>query len=204
MGTPHARLTILVHNIHLDVIILETSIGRQPSLLHCSGVNKEFEGRTRLVCSSYVVMLPSVEINITYIGFYLACLRFHGNKTCMHEMQHIAQRVYRRHLTLYLEILSCITEELHFMRSVENLHHLLRIIRITNTKHFVSISLLELFLQETRNRLILFIHPRILLAPVCIKVALHHFHLLKHSLLGIFLHAAVDSGEDFQSILVWI
>ena len=54
-------------------------------------------------------------------------------------------------------------------------------------------------LDEVFDFLMALVLPRIGGAPVLIEGLLHLFHLLDGSLFGIFLHARVDGGVDFQT-----
>ena len=64
----------------------------------------------------------------------------------------------------------------------------------------IAVGVACLGLKEARNRLVVVVEPAVAVAPVVLEVLLHHLHLFLHRLLGIFLHARVERGVDFQSV----
>ena len=128
--TPDTGFAFFVYHIHLDVFVFETCIRGEPSLFHGCGIDKHLEGRTRLVSGFHIVVLPCVEINVSHIGFHLSRLRFHSYETSVHEVQHIAQRIDRRHFSLYMQIRIRITEKLYFVGSIQQFHHLIGFVGI--------------------------------------------------------------------------
>ena len=72
-------------------------------------------------------------------------------------------------------------------------------------QHFIGISLAHLVLNKSGYHLSLFVTPRVAhTTPVCIKIALHHLHLVVHSFFGILLHTRVERCIYLQAIRVHI
>ena len=198
---PHGGLAVLVHHVHLDIFVFQAGIGGQPSLLDGGGVGKEFEGRSGLVGGAHVVVLPRVEIHVAHIGTDIAVLRFDGHETGVHVVEHIAQGVDGSHLSLNRAVVG---EKAHLVGRVEHAPHLGRIVRIAGREHLVGIGLPHLLLHKVGERLVALAHPWVLASPVAVEVALHHAHLLAHGLLGILLHAAVESSVNLQSVAIGV
>ena len=64
----------------------------------------------------------------------------------------------------------------------------------------IGVGALSEVFDEALDFAVLFVLPRVGVAPVVAEVVLHHFHLLFHGLFGILLHAAIHSGVDFQAV----
>ena len=127
----------------------------------------------------------------------MAVLRFHCNKSAVHELHHIAYGVHGAHLQLYASLL--IVEHLDFVWLVHPIIHRVGVVGIFLLELFVVGLTLGNAFDESGYLLMLLVLPWICVAPVVLEVALHLLHLLDGGSLGILLHAGVNGSIDFQS-----
>ena len=127
----------------------------------------------------------------------MAVLRFHCNKSAVHELHHIAYGVHGAHLQLYASLL--IVEHLDFVWLVHPIIHRVGVVGIFLLELFVVGLTLGNAFDESGYLLMLLVLPWICVAPVVLEVALHLLHLLDGSSLGILLHTGVDGGVDLET-----
>ena len=59
--------SLLVKHLHLNILVSALVTGSN-SLIHCLGIDKEFEGGSWLTLCRHLVILPRLKINITMCG----------------------------------------------------------------------------------------------------------------------------------------
>ena len=124
-------------------------------------------------------------------------LGFHRHETAVEESHHITDGVHRGEL--HLDLALVVVEHLHGVG----------LIQVETDGVFVAVELLgEVLidgqalgdiLDEIRYLLMARILPGVGRTPVRVEGLLHLFHLLACSILGVFLHAGVESSLDAQT-----
>ncbi len=192
-------LLAVVHHLHGKVGV-DTAVAWGQSLVHGFGIDEELEGGTGLAHGRYLIIFPRAEINVAHPCFDMTGLRFHSHESAMHEVFHVADAVEGRYF--FFDGALLVVKELDTMRLVEVVVDGVSVAVVLLREVFVDWQLLGQVLDEVGNLHMTLILPGIGVTPVGIEVALYLLHLFDGCSLGILLHASVDSGIDFQTVLV--
>ena len=128
----------------------------------------------------------------------MSCLGFHRYEATVHETHHVADRVHCGEFLLNLSLI--VIEHLHRMWQVQVVVDGILVVVVFLREVFVDGLSLGDVLNEVLDLHMALILPGIDRAPMLVEGLLHLFHLFVGSLLGIFLHAGVDGGVDFQTL----